>query len=146
MSELTREVWAAFVPHAGAMALIDAVASWDATRIHAIGERHALASHPLRSTQGLHAVHLAEYAAQASAVHGVLHAGMNGETARREGMLVSVRDMRLMVEYVELSHGRLDVHAEKMFADERGAQYAFNVEQGGQLLASGRVAAMYVNA
>ncbi|RDS82337.1 phosphotransferase [Dyella monticola] len=143
---LTPEAWAACVPHAGAMALIDAVASWDAATIHAIGERHRLADHPLRATQGLHAVHLAEYAAQASAVHAVLSAGANGETAKREGRLVSVRDMRLIVEYVQLSNGHLDIHAEQLLADERGAQYAFNVKQGGQLLVSGRVTVMYVNA
>lgn len=139
----TREAWAALVPHAGSMALIDAVVDWDATRIHATGERHTIADHPLRSRQGLHAVHLVEYGAQASAVHAVLLAASSGETSKQSGKLVSVRDLRLQVEYVELGHGRLDVRAERLLADDRGAHYAFNVEQGGQLLASGRVAVMY---
>ncbi|GLQ86895.1 phosphotransferase [Dyella flagellata] len=136
---LRQEAWAARIPHAGAMALIDTVVDWSATAIHAVAERHALDEHPLRSSTGLHAVHLAEYGAQATAVHGALL----GETGGREGRLVSLRDVRLAVEYVDLSDGRLDIHAHRLAADELGAQYRFEVEQQGQLLASGRVTVMY---
>jgi predicted hotdog family 3-hydroxylacyl-ACP dehydratase len=143
MSMLGREAWAALIPHADTMALLDVVVDWNATTIHAIGERHAPDAHPLRSAAGLHAVHLAEYGAQAMAVHAALLAQASGSAAMRPGRLVSVRDLRLAVEYVDLSHGRLNVHAECLLADERGAQYAFKVEQGDQLLASGRVAVMH---
>ncbi|MFC3652759.1 phosphotransferase [Dyella humi] len=136
---LSQEAWAASIPHAGAMALLDAVVVWDETTIHAIGERYRPGEHPLRSAAGLHAVHLAEYGAQATAVHGALL----GETKMQAGRLVSLRDVQLAVEYVDLSNGHLDVRAERLFADERGTQYAFKVEQQGQQLASGRVAVMY---
>ena len=53
------------IPHAGDMCLLDGVLAWDASTIHAIGTSHVLATHPLRGEQGLHAVHLAEYGAQA---------------------------------------------------------------------------------
>lgn len=136
---LMQEAWAALIPHAGGMALLDGVVHWDVTVIHAIGERHALSEHPLRSPSGLHAVHLAEYGAQATAVHGALL----GEVAGRAGRLVSLRDVQLAIEYVDLSKGRLDVHAERLLADERGAQYAFRIDQQGQQLVSGRVVVMY---
>lgn len=138
--------WAAYIPHAGDMCLLDAVQAWNASTIHATGERHASSDHPLRSPAGLHAVHLAEYGAQATAVHGALLAMSRGEAKMRPGRLVSVRDLRLSTEYVDLSAGRLDVHAECLSADERGAQYAFRVEQNEQLLASGRVAVMHTDA
>ena len=137
---LTRQHWQGHVPHAGDMALIDAVADWNDTTIHAIGERHGPDGHPLRSGTRLHALHLAEYGAQALAVHAVLL----GEADDRAGRLVSLRDMQLSVEYVDLSQGRLDVHAERIYADSRGAQYLFKVDQQGRTLASGRVAVMHV--
>jgi predicted hotdog family 3-hydroxylacyl-ACP dehydratase len=145
LSVLTQKDWAAYIPHAGDMALIDAVHAWDDTTIHAIGDRHSSNDHPLRSAAGLHAVHLAEYGAQATAVHGALRAMSRAQAKMRPGRLVSLRDVRLMVEYVDLSKGRLDVRAECLSAEESGAQYAFSVEQNGQLLASGRVAVMHTD-
>ena len=136
---LTREAWAARIPHAGTMALIDAVAAWDATSIHAVATRHAADAHPLRSPAGLHAVHLAEYGAQAAAVHGALL----DEAGVRTGRLVGLRDIELAVEYVDLSAGALQIHAQRLLADERAAQYAFEVAQQGMMLASGRLAVMY---
>jgi len=56
---------------------------------------------------------------------------------------VSLRDIMLAVEYVDPSHGRLDVHAESLYADDTGAQYAFRVEQGDRVLASGRAAVIH---
>lgn len=138
--------WAAFIPHADDMCLLDAVHDWSFATIHATGERHASSDHPLRSQRGLHAVHLAEYGAQATAVHGALLAISQGDAKTKPGRLVSVRDMHLMVEYVELSKGRLDVHAECLAADAQGAHYQFKVEQNTQLLASGRVLVMHTDA
>ncbi|HUA78989.1 MAG TPA: phosphotransferase [Dyella sp.] len=146
MSVLTRSVWEAWIPHAGSMALIDAVVDWSETTIHAIGERYAPEQHPLRSESGLHVVHLIEYGAQATAVHGALLASAQGEARLRAGRLVSVRDVRFAVEYIDLSEGRLDIHADRFHADDRGAQYTFNVGQNGKLYASGRVTVMYADA
>ena len=138
--------WMERIPHAGAMRLLDVVHNWDDTHIHAKGERHRPHEHPLRSGSGLHAVHLAEYGAQAVAVHAALMAASRGDTRTRQGRLVSLRDMQLMIEYVDLSVAPLDVHAQCLIADERGAQYTFKVAQCAQLLASGRVAVMHTDA
>lgn len=134
--------WAHLIPHSGGMCLLDAVLAWDHTSLHAISDGHARPDHPLRGAQGLHAVHLAEYGAQAMAVHGALLARAGGVETARPGMLVSLREVLLAVDKVS-PNGRLDVHAECLYADDGGAQYAFRVEQAGCLLASGRAAVIH---
>jgi predicted hotdog family 3-hydroxylacyl-ACP dehydratase len=140
---LAKTDWAHLIPHQGAMCLLDAVVTWNASSIHAISESHALVDHPLRGSAGLHAVHLAEYGAQAMAVHGALLARERGASEARPGRLVSLRDVSLAIEWVDPAQGRLDVHAESLYADDAGAQYAFRVEQGGRLLVSGRAAVIH---
>ncbi|WP_049620777.1 phosphotransferase [Frateuria defendens] len=140
---LDKTDWSHLIPHAGAMCLLDAVEDWDDTHVHAIALGHADAAHPLRGSHGLHAVHLAEYGAQASAVHGALRARARGEETVRPGRLVSLRELVLAVEYVDALDGRLDVHAACLYADESGAQYAFRVEHRGRVLASGRAAVIH---
>lgn len=138
---LPKTDWAAWIPHAGSMCLLDAVVAWDERGIHASGD--VLADNPLRGEHGMHAVHLAEYGAQAMAVHGALLARAAGAEKARPGRLVSLRDVQLLVEYVEASMGRLDVHAECLQAGEASAQYLFRIEQNGMLLASGRAAVIH---
>lgn len=140
---LPKSDWAKLIPHAGTMCLLDVVCSWDERQIHARSAGHARADNPLRSEQGLHAVHLAEYGAQAMAVHGALLARSRGAEEVRPGMLVSLRDVHLMAEYVDQLNGDLDVHGECLYAADGGAQYAFRVEHRGQLLASGRAAVIH---
>jgi len=135
--------WAHLIPHAGAMCLLEAVLAWDERRIHATSASHARADNPLRGAHGLHAVHLAEYGAQAAAVHGALLARARGDETVRPGRLVSLRDVQLHAEYVDGLDGALDVHAECLYADDGGAQYAFRVEHRGRLLASGRAAVIH---
>lgn len=140
---LAKADWAHLIPHAGTMCLLDAVLAWDPRTIHAASAGHVRADHPLRGALGLHAVHLAEYGAQAMAVHGALLARAGGAETVRPGRLVSLRDVQLCVEYVDLLDGRLDVHAECLYADDAGAQYLFRVEHRGTLLASGRAAVIH---
>ena len=140
---LLKTDWAPLIPHAGTMCLLDAVQAWDADTIHAISAGHACVDNPLRGAHGLHAVHLAEYGAQAMAVHGALLARSHGIKEVRPGRLVSLRDVRLFEEYVDQLDGYLDAHAECLYADDGGAQYAFRVEHRGRLLASGRAAVIH---
>ncbi|WP_243040342.1 phosphotransferase [Dyella sedimenti] len=139
---LAKADWAHLIPHRGAMCLLDAVLSWDDAGLHAVAS--VADGHPLRGALGLHAVHLAEYGAQAMALHGALLVRGRGVEAARPGRLVGLRDVELWIEYVDAGHGRLDVHAERLYADSGGAQYAFRVEQAGRRLASGRAAVLYV--
>jgi predicted hotdog family 3-hydroxylacyl-ACP dehydratase len=140
---LPKTDWAHLIPHAGTMCLLDAVCAWDELHIHAASASHARADNPLRGEHGLHAVHLAEYGAQAMAIHGGLLARARGKDTARPGRLVSLRDVQLFEEYVDRLDGLLDVHAECLYADDGGAQYAFRVEHRGQLLASGRAAVIH---
>jgi predicted hotdog family 3-hydroxylacyl-ACP dehydratase len=140
---LPKTDWAHLIPHAGAMCLLDAVQAWDERCIHAISAGHARADNPLRGEHGLHAVHLAEYGAQAMAVHGALLARAAGVTTPRPGRLVSLREVQLFEEYVGCTDGHLDVHAECLYADDGGAQYAFRIEHRSRLLASGRAAVIH---
>ena len=140
---LPKTDWAHLIPHAGTMCLLDAVLAWDERTIHAISAGHARADNPLRGPHGLHAVHLAEYGAQAMALHGALRARAAGVAAQRQGLLVSLREVRLNVEYVDRLDGHLDIHAECLHADERSAQYAFRVEHHGVPLADGRAAVVH---
>src|SRR3546814_2093544 len=54
-----------------------------------------------------------------------------------------LREVDLFVEYVDHLDGRLDVHAECLYADDGGAQYAFRVEHRGRLLCRGRAAVIH---
>lgn len=140
---LPKADWSPLIPHADMMCLLDTVCAWDERSIHARSAGHAHADHPLRGVQGLHAVHLAEYGAQAMAVHGALLARARGDQRVRPGMLVSLREVQLFAEYVDGLEGELDVHGECLYADDGGAQYAFRVEHCGFVLASGRAAVIH---
>ncbi len=138
---LPKSDWQDLIPHQGAMCLLDAVVDHDASRIHAISATHRDPHHPLRAHGRLHAVALCEYGAQAMAVHGALRARERGSVAR-PGLLVSLRDVELRVEYIDDLPGTLDVHAEQLLDGGESLQYAFRVEHAGQLLASGRAAVL----
>jgi predicted hotdog family 3-hydroxylacyl-ACP dehydratase len=140
---LPKSDWAHLIPHAGSMCLLDAVQAWDERTIHATSAGHARADNPLRGPDGLHAIHLAEYGAQAMAVHGALLARSRGVETVRPGMLVSLRDVQLSESRVDHLDGPIDVHAECLYADDGGAQYAFRVEHRGRPLVSGRAAVIH---
>ena len=140
---LTKTDFVDLVPHAGDMCLLDGVVAWDAGSIHAVSTSHVLATHPLRGRDGLHAVHLAEYGAQAMAVHGALRSRDEGRTEPRPGMQVSLRGVKLAVQRVDTLEGVLDVHAECLLADDGGAQYTFRILRGDEEIASGRAAVIH---
>ncbi len=140
---LPRSEWEHLIPHAGSMCLLDAVVDWDAEHLHARSEGHRNDDHPLRSGGRLNAVHLAEYGAQATAVHGALKARVAGSQGPRPGMLVALRDVRLAVEYVDPLPGCLDIHVHCLYADEAGSQYDFRIACDGRLLAEGRCAVIH---
>ncbi len=140
---LAKSDWEHLIPHAGGMCLLDAVVDWDDVHLHARSEGHRDVGHPLRHDGRLHAVHLAEYGAQAAAVHGALRARAAGAGRPRPGMLVALRDVRLALEFIDDLPGALDVHARCLYADEAGTQYAFRIEHDGKVLAEGRCAVLH---
>lgn len=132
---------AELIPHAGGMCLLERVIEWTPERVMLATATHRLHDNPLRSGGQLRAIHLCEYGAQAMAVHGGLVARAVGETAQ-PGLLVSLRDVRLLVEYIDDLPGELIVEAGRLHATPGSWQYRFRVLHAGKELASGRAAVM----
>jgi predicted hotdog family 3-hydroxylacyl-ACP dehydratase len=136
-----REEILSLIPHQGAMCLWDEVVSWDAASIRLRARNHRDPTHPLRSGDRLHAVHLCEYGAQAMAVHGGLRAGSEAGSAR-PGVLVALRGVTLHVERFDDLPGALECEAQTLAESEDSQQYAFRISHDGGLIAEGRAAVM----
>jgi predicted hotdog family 3-hydroxylacyl-ACP dehydratase len=138
---LGREAIAALIPHQGTMCLLEQVLEWDAEHVLAATASHRASDNPLRSGGRLRALHLAEYGAQAMALHGGLVARAGGARAQ-PGMLVSLRDVQLNRAYIDDLPGELRVEARRLLTGAGSWQYSFTVHHGEELLASGRAAIM----
>ena len=136
---LGREAIAALIPHQGAMCLLDRVVEWDRNRIVLATNTHRDTRNPLRLDGRLRAIHLCEYGAQAMAVHGGLSAQADGKMAR-PGFLVSLRDVKLQVDFVDELSGELLVSAQRLLESAGSWQYSFDVSHAGQPIAAGRAA------
>jgi len=138
---LGRDAIGALIPHQGAMCLLDRVVEWDNDHVVLATRTHRAADNPLRLEGRLHAVHLCEYGAQAMAVHGGLSAQAEGKSAR-PGFLVSLRDVKLNVDFIDSLDGELMVSAQRLLESAGSWQYSFEVTHAGQMIASGRAAIM----
>jgi len=123
------------IPHQGAMCLLDEVRSWDATHIVCTSCSHQSPDNPLRSEGRLRAVCGVEYAAQAMALHGALL--LSGPIAA--GYLVSVRNLRLNVPYLDDLDEPLTVDARRLMGSAEGLVYEFSVSARAGMLLSGRL-------
>ncbi len=128
------------VPHAGAMVLIDEVASHDETRITCHARTGPLDAHPLGRKGLLPGTALAEYGAQAMAVHGSLLAATGA--APREGRLVALPELELAVASLD-APAELTVHAERVGGSVVGEVYEFRVLADDRELARGRATVMF---
>jgi predicted hotdog family 3-hydroxylacyl-ACP dehydratase len=128
------------VPHAGAMCLLERIVSANEREIVCVAVSHHSPGNPLRRAGQLSALHLAEYGAQAMAVHG----GLADPAAReRGGVLVAIRDLTLQVDRLDDIQGELTVTATKLVATAGGQIYSFAVSGDGRELARGRVSVMF---
>lgn len=139
---LRREQWQDLIPQRGRMCLLETVEHWDDKLIRCSTRGHADSANPLRRGDRLSALHLAEYGAQAMAIHGGLLAARERRRAP-PGYLASLRDVHLHVSHIEAIPGRLQVEAEILAAGAGGWQYRFRVSAGEQALADGRVAVIH---
>jgi predicted hotdog family 3-hydroxylacyl-ACP dehydratase len=128
------------VPHAGDMVLIQEVISHDESRIVCRADTGPLERHPLGRKGRLPATALAEYGAQAMAVHGSL-LGPEGEPPR-EGRLVALPELELAVAGLDRP-ARLVIHAERVGGSAVGEVYEFRVLDDSELLARGRATVMF---
>ena len=136
---LDRDAIAALIPHRGTMCLLERVIEWDKDRIVLTTATHRSPSNPLRLEGRLRAIHLCEYGAQAMAVHGGLCAQAEGRTAK-PGFLVSLRDVRLHLDFIDQLDGDLQVTAQRLIETSGSWQYAFTIEHSATTLATGRAA------
>ncbi|MEM5424861.1 MULTISPECIES: hotdog family protein [Paraburkholderia] len=141
---LDRAWIAARIPHSGAMCLLDAVQSWDETRIRCIATSHRDPHNPLRSRGRLAAVCGVEYAAQAMAVHGALLGALDGAEAERPrvGFLASVRTVVAHIERLDTLAAPLAIEAERVSGSGNTVLYGFTVRGEGRVLLTGRAAVM----
>src|SRR5262245_14230948 len=107
-----REEILSLIPHQGAMCLLDRVIEWGKDHVLLATSSHRSKENPLRLDGRLSAVHLCEYGAQAMAVHGGLSARADGKDPQ-PGFLVSLRDVKLNVDYVDSFDGELLVGAQR---------------------------------
>lgn len=131
------------VPQAGAMCLLSRIERANEREIVCAATSHSSPDNPLRRAGRLAALHLAEYGAQAMAVHG----GLADPSAKtRGGMLVAIRDLALEVDRLDDIPGELTVTATKLVANADGQIYAFSVSGGGRELGRGRVSVLFQSA
>ncbi len=127
---------AALVPHAGSMCLLDEVVWWNEVRVICRSASHRRPDHPLRRDGFLPAIHLLEYAAQATAVHGGLVAGAGAVPAK---LLAAAREFHLQVTSLDDIRADLHIDAQRLLAMGDSALYGFHVSAGGRELATGRL-------
>jgi predicted hotdog family 3-hydroxylacyl-ACP dehydratase len=136
---LGRDAIAALIPHQGAMCLLDRVIEWDKDRILLATASHRAPGNPLRLDGRMRAIHLCEYGAQAMAVHGGLSAQAEGRSPQ-PGFLVSLRDVKLSVDFIDQLSGELLISAQRLLESAGSWQYSFEARHGDATLASGRAA------
>lgn len=141
-SAVGRDAILRLIPHQGGMCLLDAVVRWSDADIVCSTVTHRDPANPLRHDGALAAIHLAEYGAQAMAIHGGLQNRARGEPVRR-GLLVALRDLRLTIERIDDIEAPLAVTARRLIANPDGQLYAFEVKAAGRALASGRVGVIH---
>lgn len=139
--KLDRQGIEVLIPHAGGMCLLDTVVDWDEKQIQCLTRSHQLPDNPLRRGDELHSLHLAEYGAQAMAVHGGLLAQAEGRMAA-PGFLAMLRNLQLHCQRVDDIDGPLAVTASQLLAADSGWTYQFEVRHDNRLLADGRVTVM----
>ena len=123
------------VPHAGTMCLLDEVTSWDAEQIICRGATPD-EGHPLARGGSVPSIVAAEYAAQATAVHGGL---LEPGSGPRAGMLASLVDVQLHVRCFDAGAGAPAVTAQLLSRSAQGCMYSFAVTQAGGTVARGRL-------
>jgi predicted hotdog family 3-hydroxylacyl-ACP dehydratase len=138
MPTLSKGELSEFLPHAGAMRLIDSVESWDETTIRCRTRSHHDPANPLRRGARLDAVAGLEYAAQAIGVHVGLLTGRPSPDGSI-GYVGGLRDVVLGIDSLDGCPADLTIDATRLFADDRSFLYRFAILSEGRTVMSGRV-------
>jgi predicted hotdog family 3-hydroxylacyl-ACP dehydratase len=137
MPHLTKHELGAFLPHGGAMCLMDRVESWDESSIRCRTGSHCDPENPLRRGMRLDAVAGLEYAAQAMGVHvGLLDKGLLPDGSI--GYVGGLRDVVFGIDRLDDYPTELTIDATRLFASDRSFLYRFAISSGGREVMSGR--------
>ena len=129
------------LPHAGSMCLIEHIVAHDDAHIACTSSSHRDGDNPLRTVDGLNAVHAIEYGAQAMALHGLLH----GKTGR-VCAVVSAREVEFRVDWLNETVQPLRIVATLVAESGIAATYRFSVQADNRLLVSGRLTVAFLGA
>ena len=121
------------------MCFLDAVTYWDA---HSITCSAAAPdeNHPLLRNGKVPAIAAAEYAAQATALHGAL---LDAATTPRAGMLAKLSDVEVHRAWFPADERTLSVQATLISRTLGGCLYSFDVASTHQPIASGRLIVVF---
>jgi predicted hotdog family 3-hydroxylacyl-ACP dehydratase len=128
------------VPHGGEMCLLTRIVRTSDAEIVCATDSHRSPANPLRHAGRLAALHLAEYGAQAAAIHGGLEGAGEGS---RSGMLAAIRDLVLLVDRLDDLPDELTISAVRMIANADGRIYAFEARAGARELGRGRISVIF---
>jgi predicted hotdog family 3-hydroxylacyl-ACP dehydratase len=132
---LTKSHINSLILHSDSMALIDHVIFWNTNTLHAESTYPDPLLHPLALEGRLSLFCLAEYGAQAMAIHGALTSG----EVQKEGYLVALREVvPHVVELPENSGAPLSITAEALHRDTASSSYRFTIKVGEQMLLEGQ--------
>lgn len=120
------------------MCLLARVHSHDAHTLLAYADSHRARDNPLRGVDGLGAVCVVEYAAQAMALHAHLLA--DASVAPSIGVLASVRDLKLFAPRLDDIETSLRILVQRLSGSSESLVYAFEVSAQ-RTIATGRMAA-----
>ena len=136
---LDRSVIERLVPQTGAMCFLDSVTHWDAHSISCSAPAPD-ENHPLLRSGKVPAITAAEYAAQATALHGAL---LDTATTPRAGMLAKLSDVEVHRAWFPTDERRLSVQATLISRTLGGCLYSFDVASAHQPIASGRLMVVF---
>jgi predicted hotdog family 3-hydroxylacyl-ACP dehydratase len=124
------------------MCLIDRLTAWDDDSIRCSTGTHLDPANPLRRDGHLSAVHVIEYAGQATALHGALVQCAPGKGEGFRTLLAAVSSLHLEVRFLDLLEGLLDISAVRELSSRGSSMYRFSVAAQGERVAHGRFAVM----
>ena len=139
---IDRSVIERLVPQTGAMCFLDSVMHWDAHSISCSAPAPD-ESHPFLRSDKVPATAAAEYAAQATALHGAL---LDATATPRAGMLAKLSDVELHRAWFPNNERRLSVQATLISRTLGGCLYTFDVNSAHQPIATGRLMVVFTPA
>ena len=129
------------LPHAGSMCLVEYVVANDDAHIACTSNSHRADDNPLRTADGLAALHAIEYGAQAMALHGRL-TGKTGNVCA----VVAAREVEFRVDWLHEIFEPLQIAATVVMESSSAATYRFSVQADNRLLVSGRLTVAFLGA